>query len=105
MTLRDVTLRDGLQLTGKPLPTDHKIALVRELLALGAKDVAVLDADGVEQRVPIEQLKVNHRFIVRPGEKVAADGVVYKGSSAIDRSLLTGESVPVDVHPAAHRYR
>jgi P-type Cu+ transporter len=74
-------------------------AALQALLALGAKDVSVLDADGVEQRVPIEQLKVNHRFIVRPGEKVATDGVVYKGSSAIDRSLLTGESVPVDVHP------
>ena len=74
-------------------------AALRALLALGAKDVAVLDADGVEQRVPVEQLKVNHRFIVRPGEKIAADGVVYKGSSAIDRSLLTGESLPVDVNP------
>jgi P-type Cu+ transporter len=74
-------------------------AALQALLALGAKDVSVLDADGVEQRVPIEQLKVNHRFIVRPGEKVATDGVVYKGSSAIDRSLLTGESVPINVHP------
>jgi Cu+-exporting ATPase len=74
-------------------------AALHALLELGAKDVAVLDADGVEQRVPIEQLRVNHRFIVRPGEKVATDGVVYKGSSAIDRSLLTGESVPVEVHP------
>ncbi|HEY0345033.1 MAG TPA: heavy metal translocating P-type ATPase [Solirubrobacteraceae bacterium] len=74
-------------------------AALHALLALGAKDVAVLDADGVEQRVPVEQLKVNHRFIVRPGEKVATDGIVYKGSSAIDRSLLTGESAPVEVHP------
>jgi Cu+-exporting ATPase len=74
-------------------------AALRALLALGAKDVAVLDADGVEHRVPVGELKVNHRFIVRPGEKVAADGVVYKGISAIDRSLLTGESVPVDVKP------
>ncbi|MEA2131563.1 MAG: P-type Cu+ transporter, partial [Solirubrobacteraceae bacterium] len=49
--------------------------------------------------VPVGELKVNHRFIVRPGEKIAADGIVFKGSSAIDRSLLTGESVPVDVHP------
>jgi Cu+-exporting ATPase len=74
-------------------------AALRELLALGAKDVAVVDADGVEQRIPIERLKVNHRFVVRPGEKVATDGIVYTGSSAIDRSLLTGESVPVDVGP------
>jgi Cu+-exporting ATPase len=74
-------------------------AALHALLALGAKDVAVLDADGVEQRVPVEQLKVNHRFIVRPGEKVATDGIVYEGSSAIDRSLLTGESAPVEVHP------
>ncbi len=74
-------------------------AALRALLALGAKDVAVLDADGVEHRVPIEELKVDHRFIVRPGEKIATDGIVDKGSSAIDRSLLTGESVPVDVKP------
>jgi Cu+-exporting ATPase len=74
-------------------------AALRALLALGAKDVAVLDADGVEQRVPIEELKVDHRFIVRPGEKIATDGIVYKGISAVDRSLLTGESVPVDVKP------
>jgi Cu+-exporting ATPase len=74
-------------------------AALRALLELGAKEVSILDADGVEHRIPIEQLKVDHRFIVRPGEKVATDGVVYKGVSAIDRSLLTGESVPVDVHP------
>jgi Cu+-exporting ATPase len=74
-------------------------AALRALLALGAKDVSVLDADGVEHRVPIEQLQVNHRFIVRPGEKIATDGIVYKGVSAVDRSLLTGESMPVDVKP------
>ena len=74
-------------------------AALRALLELGAKDVSILDADGVEHRIPIEQLKVDHRFVVRPGEKVATDGVVYKGTAAIDRSLLTGESVPVDVHP------
>jgi Cu+-exporting ATPase len=74
-------------------------AALRALLELGAKDVSVLDADGVEQRVPVEQLKVNTRFIVRPGEKVATDGIVFKGSSQIDRSLLTGESTPVDVNP------
>jgi len=74
-------------------------AALRALLELGAKEVSILDADGVEHRIPIEELKVDHRFIVRPGEKVATDGIVYKGASAIDRSLLTGESVPVDVHP------
>jgi Cu+-exporting ATPase len=74
-------------------------AALRALLELGAKEVSILDADGVEHRIPIEQLRVDHRFIVRPGEKVATDGIVYKGISAIDRSLLTGESVPVEVHP------
>jgi len=74
-------------------------AALRALLELGAKEVSILDADGVEHRIPIEQLKVDHRFIVRPGEKVATDGVVFKGTSAIDRSLLTGESLPIDVHP------
>ena len=74
-------------------------AALRALLALGAKEVSLLDADGVEHRIPTTALKVDHRFIVRPGEKVAADGVVFKGTSTIDRSLLTGESVPVDVHP------
>jgi len=74
-------------------------AALHALLALGAKDVSILDADGVEHRIAVDQLKVNHRFIVRPGEKVATDGVVYKGMSAIDRSLLTGESVPVEVKP------
>ncbi|MEA2143910.1 MAG: P-type Cu+ transporter [Solirubrobacteraceae bacterium] len=74
-------------------------AALRALLELGAKEVSILDADGVEHRIPIDQLKVDHRFIVRPGEKVATDGIVYKGISAIDRSLLTGESVPIEVHP------
>ena len=74
-------------------------AALRALLELGAKEVSILDADGVEHRIPIDELKVDHRFIVRPGEKVATDGIVYKGTSAIDRSLLTGESVPIDVEP------
>ncbi|MDX6690848.1 MAG: P-type Cu+ transporter [Solirubrobacteraceae bacterium] len=72
---------------------------LRSLLALGAKETSILDADGVEHRIPVDELKVGHRFVVRPGEKVPADGVVYKGQSAVDRSLLTGESVPVDVQP------
>ncbi len=73
-------------------------AALRALLELGAKDVAVL-RDGVETRIPVEQLAVDDLFIVRPGEKVATDGVVVDGTSAIDASLLTGESVPVEVGP------
>jgi Cu+-exporting ATPase len=72
---------------------------IRALLDLGAKDVAVLDEDGNERRVPIAELAVGQRFVVRPGEKVATDGVVVEGASAIDRSLVTGESVPVEVAP------
>ena len=72
---------------------------LKALLELGAKDVSVLDADGTERRVPIEQLQVGDRFVVRPGEKVATDGVVVEGTSAVDQSLLTGESVPVEKHP------
>jgi P-type Cu+ transporter len=74
-------------------------AALTALLELGAKDVAVLDADGTERRVPVEQLAVGDRFVVRPGEKVATDGVVEEGTSAVDQSLLTGESVPVEKHP------
>jgi Cu+-exporting ATPase len=68
------------------------------LLDLGAKDVAVL-RDGGEVRVPIAELAVGDRFVVRPGEKVATDGIVEDGTSAIDASLLTGEPVPVEVGP------
>ena len=71
-------------------------AALRALLELGSKDVSVL-RDGVETRVPVEQLAVGDRFVVRPGEKVATDGVVEEGSSAVDASMLTGESVPVEV--------
>ncbi|WP_295011742.1 cation-translocating P-type ATPase [uncultured Microbacterium sp.] len=71
-------------------------AALRALLALGAKDVAVLRA-GVEQRIPVEELRVGDEFVVRPGEKIATDGIVVSGSSAIDASMLTGESVPVEV--------
>ncbi|CAM3368135.1 cation-translocating P-type ATPase [Kibdelosporangium persicum] len=69
---------------------------LRALLELGAKDVAVL-RDGREQRIPIDQLAVGDQFVVRPGEKIATDGVVVEGSSAVDASMLTGESVPVEV--------
>lgn len=69
------------------------------LLELGAKDVAVLGDDATEQRIPVDQLAVGSRFVVRPGEKVATDGVVEEGRSAVDQSLLTGESVPVEKGP------
>ncbi|WP_280468529.1 heavy metal translocating P-type ATPase [Nocardia cyriacigeorgica] len=71
-------------------------AALRALLELGAKEVSVLRADG-EQRIPVEQLVVGDRFVVRPGEKIATDGVIVEGSSAVDASMLTGESVPVEV--------
>ncbi|WP_328438965.1 heavy metal translocating P-type ATPase [Nocardia puris] len=71
---------------------------IRALMNLGAKDVTVL-RDGRETRVPIEQLVVGDEFVVRPGEKIASDGVVVDGSSAVDESLLTGESLPVEVGP------
>jgi len=76
-------------------------AALKALLQLGAKDVAILDADGSERRVPVEQLEVGDRFVVRPGEKVATDGLVEQGTSAVDMSMLTGESVPVEVGPGA----
>ncbi|MDD7966738.1 heavy metal translocating P-type ATPase [Actinomycetospora lemnae] len=67
------------------------------LARLAARDVAVLDDDGTERRVPVASLAVGARFVVRPGEKVAADGRVVAGRSAVDRSMLTGEPVPDDV--------
>jgi P-type Cu+ transporter len=74
-------------------------ATLEALLDLGAKEVALLDADGIERRVPVEQLAPGDRFVVRPGEKMATDGVVESGASAVDQSLVTGESVPVEVGP------
>jgi Cu+-exporting ATPase len=71
-------------------------AALRALLELGAKDVAILRGDA-EVRIPIDQLAVGDRFVVRPGEKIATDGVVDEGRSAIDASLLTGEPVPIEV--------
>ncbi len=73
-------------------------AALRALLHLGAKDVALLRG-GVELRVPVSQLLAGDEFVVRPGEKVATDGVVVSGESAVDASLLTGEPVPVEVGP------
>lgn len=74
-------------------------AALRTLLTLGAKDVAVLrpDLQGTEARVPIERLAVGDEFVVRPGERIATDGIVVAGSSAVDASMLTGESIPVEV--------
>ncbi|HEY2063587.1 MAG TPA: heavy metal translocating P-type ATPase [Amycolatopsis sp.] len=69
---------------------------LRALLELGAKDVTVL-RDGKEFRVPVGDLRVGDRFVVRPGEKIATDGVVAEGGSAVDLSMITGESVPVEV--------
>ncbi|MFI0464118.1 heavy metal translocating P-type ATPase [Saccharopolyspora sp. 5N102] len=73
-------------------------AALRALLELGAKDVAVL-RDGREVRIPTGELAVGDRFVVRPGEKIATDGVIEEGNSAVDASMLTGESVPVEVGP------
>jgi P-type Cu+ transporter len=93
-------------LTGRYLEARAKVrsgAALRALLDLGAKDVAVLPQGpgGGEVRVPVGRLQVGDVFVVRPGEKVATDGVVVEGSSAIDASLLTGEPVPVEVGPGA----
>ena len=80
-------------------------AALRALLDLGVKDVAVLrpaggdDAARVETRIPVADLRVDDEFVVRPGEKIATDGIVVDGTSAVDASLLTGESVPVEVAP------
>ncbi|MWV58524.1 heavy metal translocating P-type ATPase [Rathayibacter sp. VKM Ac-2754] len=76
-------------------------AALRALLRLGAKDAARLTADGVEERVPAAYLAVGDLLRVRPGEVVAADGTVLEGASAVDASLLTGESVPVEVGPGS----
>ncbi|MCB0938219.1 MAG: cation-translocating P-type ATPase, partial [Mycobacterium sp.] len=74
-------------------------AALRALLNLGVKDVAVLREGSAETRIPIGQLSVGDQFVVRPGEKVATDGVVVSGTSAIDASMITGEPVPVEVSP------
>jgi P-type Cu+ transporter len=76
-------------------------AALEALLELAAKEVAILDDDGSERRIPVEQLRVGSRFVVRPGEKIATDGLVEEGRSALDMSMLTGESVPVEVEPGS----
>ncbi len=73
-------------------------AALRALLELGAKEVTVLDA-GRERRIPTAQLRAGMQFVVRPGEKIATDGIIAEGSSAVDAAMLTGESVPEDVGP------
>ena len=86
-------------LTGRYLEAKSKRragAALRALMELGTKDAAVL-RNGKEVRLPVSQLVVGDRFIVRPGDKIATDGVVVEGASAVDASMLTGESVPVDV--------
>jgi Cu+-exporting ATPase len=75
-------------------------AALKALLELGAREARVL-RDGAEVLVPIGELRVGDRFVVRPGEKIATDGVVEEGVSAVDQSILTGESVPVDVGPGS----
>ncbi len=75
-------------------------AALRALLELGAKEVAVLEPDGVtETKIPVQDLAVGDLFVVRPGEKIATDGVIERGTSAVDASMLTGESVPIEVGP------
>ncbi|WP_067799539.1 heavy metal translocating P-type ATPase [Actinomadura formosensis] len=73
-------------------------AALRALLELGAKEVSVI-RDGREERIPVDRLAAGDVFVVRPGEKIATDGTVEEGSSAVDASMLTGESVPVEVGP------
>ena len=69
---------------------------MRELAAAGARDACLLGLDGTEQRIPVAQLRAGDRFVVRPGERIAADGEVEFGQSAVDRSMMTGESVPAE---------
>lgn len=88
-------------LLGKYLEARAKFtsgSALRALLTMGAKEVSIL-RDGKEVRLPIAELRVGDQFLVRPGEAVASDGVIVQGSSAIDASMLTGESVPVEVSP------
>ena len=79
----------------RPGPAQRGQAM-RELAAAGARDVCVLADDGTERRIPADHLREGQRFVVRPGERVAADGEVLSGLSAVDRSMMTGESVPAN---------
>ncbi|MFM9126302.1 MAG: heavy metal translocating P-type ATPase, partial [Solirubrobacterales bacterium] len=72
---------------------------LKALLELGAREATVLGPDGRERQVPVEDVVAGDRFVVRPGEKIATDGIVVEGASAVDDSLLTGERVPVEVLP------
>ncbi|SON61581.1 Cation-transporting P-type ATPase A [Mycobacterium simulans] len=74
---------------------------LRALAALSAKDVAVLQPDGSEMVIPADELKEQHRFVVRPGQTIAADGLVVEGSAAVDMSAMTGEAKPLRVDPGA----
>jgi Cu+-exporting ATPase len=74
-------------------------AALRALLEIGAKQVSILEEDGSERLIAVEELETDQLFVVRPGEKIASDGDVIEGRSAVDQSLLTGESVPVEVGP------
>ena len=74
---------------------------LRALIDLGAKEVWVIGSDGQEHQIPVEDLNVGDRFVVRPGEKIATDGKVVEGASAVDISLITGESLPVEVAPGS----
>src|SRR3989441_10743786 len=73
-------------------------AAIRALLELGAKEARVV-REGAEVLVPVDQLQSGDMFVVRPGEKIATDGVIVEGESAVDQSMLTGESMPVEVEP------
>jgi len=90
-------------LTGRYLEArarGRSVSALTALAALGAKNVAVL-RDGTELRVPIGELAASELFVVRPGEKIAADGIVVEGNSAVDSSLVTGESMPSEVGPGS----
>lgn len=89
-------------LTGRYLEARAKrrgASAIRSLLELGAKEVTLIDADGAEQRRPIDQLGVGQVFLVRPGETIATDGVVVSGHSAVNAAWVTGESTPIEVGP------